>query len=115
LFEATQQDNRLESSEDAQGDRRLDGARAGRTQESFRLQVIPGGTLLARLGSSEPTQVEVRVQGQRVGALKLGYNAWQELSLRLPNDTPQGVAQVELVAAGGGGSFASLHYWSFSK
>jgi hypothetical protein len=110
LFWATQQDNFI--LQDIEG--RVDGARGSRTLDRFMMDIEPGGTLLARLGSETPLEVAVRVAGRSVGKYALMSEDWQEQRLTLPADLPRGRQWVE-VEPPAGSVFSSLHYWSFGR
>ncbi len=110
LHAATQADNVVLEDPATQ---RWDGARARRTQETFEMNLSPGGALLARLGSKAPTRVEVRMANRTVGALSLSGRSWDELVIFVPTAVPAGRQRVELIAAPES-SFHALHYWSYS-
>lgn len=109
LFWATQAENRVH--ETWLGDRRrAEGGRAGRTLERFSLKLRPGATFLARVIAEAPMELELWVDGKKLGALSAAGGAdWEELARALP-EAPDGRAKVEL-AAPKGQSFTALHYF----
>jgi hypothetical protein len=111
LFWGTQVDNIVHESADG----RVDGARARRTLDRFELELVPGATLLARLGGEEAIAVAVRVSaGRSLGSFQLENDEWLERGLSLPADLSRGRYTVE-VAAPEGKSFVSMHYWVLAK
>jgi hypothetical protein len=106
LFSATQAENVAVEYEG-----RVDGARRGRTLDRFRLEVAPGGALIARLGSESPCRVELRVAGRSLGAWVV-QGEFQEHSLEVPDGIARGPHEVTLAACEHG--VTSLHYWSYA-
>lgn len=102
---ASAQDNVVVSDFDV-----VDGGRARRTRENFLLEVQPGGALVVRLGSSEPTELRVWLSGVAAAPLLVASGAAQELSLPIPNGQKRGRARVTLASAL---PLTVLHYWSF--
>ena len=111
LFWATQAEDRVVE-DVAAGRPRADGGRSGRTLERFELELRPGGTLIARLATSDTLEVRLRVDERELGTQKLEQGAgWHELSFALPAAFGQGRHRVELVPTAGK-DFTALHYFS---
>jgi hypothetical protein len=89
----------------------LDGARLHRSRESFRLDLVPGGRLVTRLGAEQPLTVSLRIGGRPIDSWTVGRPDFEDHALSLPADLPKGPADVELSAQGG--SFSALHYWAY--
>lgn len=89
----------------------VDGARRNRQNDSFRLQLVPGGRLVARLGADTPVTVSLRCDGQMITSWTVSRPDFEDHSLRLPRNLKGGSARVEVTA--GSGSFSSAHYWSY--
>lgn len=106
LFEAVQAENALHRS-----GQWADGGRAGRTRESFRLELEPAGLLVARFDAEHTGEVRVWLDDVQVGrfSLKLG---WHEYALELPRSIPPGTRRVRVELAQG--NVASLHFWSYA-
>jgi hypothetical protein len=95
------------------GDRLIaDGGRSERTRDLFELEVAPGGTLVARVGSDAPTRLSVRIDGGAVGELVLSGSEWEEPRIRIPPQIARGRRSID-VRAEGGATFTSMAYWSF--
>lgn len=108
LFWATQtEDSIIESDDD-----RVDGSRSARTLDRFELELRPGGTLVARLGSEGMVTLTVRAAGRELGRFALRDGEWQETSLKLPADLGPGKMIVEIEPPHGK-TFTAAHYWSF--
>ncbi len=90
-----------------------DGARRHRQRDSFRLQIAPGARLVARLGADSPVTVRIALGGRVLGNWLVQSPTFEEQSLELPNDVPNGPALLELTAAEN--SFNVAHYWSYAK
>jgi hypothetical protein len=106
LYSATQAENVA-----VEFDGRVDGARKGRSRDTFRLKTAPNGILLARLGSDSACRVELSIAGRPLGAW-LVKGEFQEQSLTVPAELARGAHLVELKACEEG--VTSLHYWSFA-
>ena len=91
----------------------VDGARKNRNHDSFRLKLAPKARLVARLGADSPVTVTVtvRVAGRELGAWAVSGPSFQERSLALAADTPDGTAEVEVSADHG--AFNAAHYWLY--
>lgn len=89
---------------------RLDGGRIERTRDRFEMQMVPGGRLILRLGTTAPlAHVSVRIDGKEGRFLELS-DTWQEHTLPLPADLATRRHVVEIEAAPGQ-RFVSLHHW----
>jgi heme exporter protein D len=108
VFWGTQADDLVVES----GDGAADGARARRTLDAFRLKLVHGGVLVARLGSSDTVALRVTVDGRAAGKLRLEGDPWQQVELALPDRVPSG-QHVVAVAAPAGQTFTSMHYWAY--
>jgi hypothetical protein len=94
-------------------EKRIDGARGDRELDRFDLRLVPGGRLVLRVGTTLPAAFAVlRVDGIEVKRFDLAADAWQELSLDVPNAITEGTHRLELAAAPGQ-RFLSMHYWSY--
>jgi len=89
----------------------LDGARLYRGREAFRLDLAPGGRLVARLGAEQPLTVSLRIGGRPIESWTVARPDFEDHVLSLPADLPPGPADVEISAEGG--TFSALHYWSY--
>jgi hypothetical protein len=90
-----------------------DGARKERTRDEFVLRLVPGGTLVARLGASLPSRISVRVDGSVMSTLDLGPSPADELGIPIPHDLREGPHDIVVSAEGGSTTFDSLHYWVY--
>jgi hypothetical protein len=107
LFFATQAENL--ALEDETG--RVDGGRAGRTLDRFRLELVPGSKLVLRLGGEYASRVEISAEGQALGHVVLsGQNPWEELWVQVPEQLGRGSHEVT-VSAAPPGTFTAFHYW----
>jgi hypothetical protein len=104
LFDATLAENRVFRHAD-----RLDGGRAARKIERFRLRVEPGGTFVLRVGASERTLLVVKLGDQTLQTVVNGI--WHEPALRVPAGVGSGTVRVEVRAAN---AVSTLHYWSYA-
>jgi len=89
----------------------LDGARLHRSRESFRLNLVPSGRLVTRLGAEQPLTVSVSVAGRTIERWTVSRPDFEDHALNLPADLSPGPAQLEISAEGG--TFSALHYWSY--
>lgn len=89
-----------------------DGARRHRQRDAFRLRVAPGARLVARLGADSPVTVRIGASGRVLGNWLVASPRFEEHSLELPADVPDGPLELEVNAAEN--SFNSLHYWVYS-
>jgi len=89
----------------------LDGARLHRSRDSFRLDLVPGGRLVTRLGAEQPLTVTLRAGGRLVDRWTVSRPDFEDRASTLPSDLPRGRAVVQLDAEGG--TFSSLHYWAY--
>ncbi len=90
----------------------VDGARRGRTRESFQIELAPGGVLVARLAGESASRVSVRIDARPGGVWELGDGEVRELELSLPPGLGTGRHHVEIIA--GEQTFTALHYWSYA-
>ncbi len=92
---------------------RADGARTSRGRDRFELALSGGGALIARFAADEPLELEVNVDGERIGSLRLDGRSWEEHRV----DVPPGVdgRHVVEIRALGWTTFTSMHYWSYRK
>lgn len=100
-------DNHVESSFG-----RVDGGRARRRVEAFRLRVEPDGLVVVRLSTETPTLLELFVEGARVTQIEIAPGAFQELVLPLPRAVGGGRKQLGLRSSQ---PVTLLHYWSLSR
>jgi hypothetical protein len=108
LFDATKADDVvLETSEYA------DGARKDRRADAFRLRLLPGGLLVARLGATARSLVSFHADGKRLSQSDLTPERVQEVLVGVPADVADGPHEVEVIADGAHAAFDSLHYWSY--
>lgn len=91
---------------------RVDGGRARRTEEAFRLSVEPHGLLVVRLSSDVATSLELFVSGQRVASVEVAPGSFRELSVPLPASVPRGRTELGLRSSE---PVTLLHYWSFGR
>jgi hypothetical protein len=91
----------------------MDGARRSRRRDVFELVLPPGGTLVLRVATEEPSELSVSASGTPLGNVNVESGAWRELELALPAGEPHGRARVEVSARGA--RFTSLHYWSYGR
>lgn len=94
----------------------VDGGRARRTRERFRLRLEPEGRVLVRVNTEKPALLELRADGSRLSlARAMGTGnadgGWEELELRLPSTLGPGSSTLELSVLGP--PLAVLHYWSY--
>jgi hypothetical protein len=89
----------------------LDGARLARSREAFRLDLVPGGRLVARLGAERPTTVNLRIAGRPIASWTVARPDFEDHVLSLPTDLAKGPIDVEIGAEGG--TFSALHYWVY--
>jgi len=106
LFWATQQDDIV--LEDSAG--HVDGGRANRVEDRFKLELRSGGKLVARV-ASRGAGLSVLVDGKELGRWRIGGSTWEEHALTVPPEL--GGQRVVRVVASGQETFTSLHYWAF--
>jgi len=106
LFEATVAENQVFRYGEL-----LDGGRASRQKDRFRLRVQAGGTLVVRANARASTPLRVKV-GEQATFQTVAPGAWQEPALRLPASVASGTVWVEVEADGEGVDI--LHYWSYA-
>lgn len=107
LFSAGPTSNRVFSHDGA-----VDGGRADRTAERFRLRVQPGGVLVLRLAAVEPTSVALRVEQASLPPVFVN-SAWEEHVRAVPSDIGTEHVTVELETTRHG--FGALSYFSYGK
>lgn len=88
---------------------RLDGARAGRILEAFRLEVQRGGALIVRISTELLTILEIEIDRQRYSA-EVAPARWHELRIELSPAQPSGIVPIAIRAQAG--AFSALHYFS---
>ena len=91
---------------------RAEGARSGRTVDEFRLKLQHGGKLVLRVAAELPVHLQVEV-GKFVLPVLAMPTAWEELSVQLPEELPDGTHTLRVRS--NGGSFTSLHYFSLGR
>jgi hypothetical protein len=89
----------------------LDGGRLQRARESFRLDLVPRGQLVTRLGAEQPVTVALRIGGRPIDRWTVSRPDFEDHVLSLPSDLPVGPAQLEITAESG--TFSALHYWVY--
>jgi hypothetical protein len=87
----------------------LDGARAGRCDDRFELEVMPGGALVIRVAADTATTLDVTIGGS-ARELPIPASFWHEVTLELPATLPAARAAISVHARHG--TFSSLHYFS---
>ena len=113
LFDATAQTDVVVAGGD-----RADGGRSFRHRDEFTLRLAPRGVLIARLGTTNPLLVQLRIDGRDVTKAVLAGSTWQEISIPLPPDLDPNRHTVDVdvdvdVDEHEDHTFASLHYWSY--
>ncbi len=88
-----------------------DGARRHRQRDSFRLRVAPGARFVARLGADSPSTVRIGLGRRVIGNWLVQSPRFEEHSLELPPDVPNGPLELEVTAAEN--SFNVAHYWVY--
>ena len=90
----------------------LDGVRKNRRRETFQLELVPGGRLVARLGAEEAlTSVSLSVAGRQIERWAVRRPDFEDHVLELPLDLPRGRSEVVVNAEVG--AFSSAHYWLY--
>jgi hypothetical protein len=89
----------------------LDGARRNRVHESFRLDLVPGGRFVARLGAELPVTVSLRIQGRPIDSWTVSRPDFSDHVVQLPTELSSGPGIFELSAHSG--SFCAAHYWLY--
>jgi len=89
-----------------------DGGRARRERESFRMEVEPNGSLIARFDTLETALARVWLGDAPAGELSL-KPGWHEYQITVPEAVSAGSRQVRIEI--GEGTVASLHFWSYGK
>lgn len=92
-------------------DGHADGMRANRRIESFELELVGGGTVLARLTARTPCHATLRAGNQTLGGAVLDATPWQEVAFGLPNNLSRRRWKLTLQATC---EFSAFHYWSLA-
>jgi len=108
LFDATKEDDVVVDDAIV-----ADGARSGRTLERFRLRVVPGGVVVARVGAEEALVLRLRQGGRVVASAPVEAGALSEIRLEVPDKGSWHDGPVEVDADGK--RFDSMHYWSYER
>ncbi len=87
-----------------------DGGRAGRSYDTFTLDLHAGGALLVRVGTSSPASLSVHWGGREPLRRALSAGPFQEIAVEVPEGL-SGKQRVELRASP---PIAVFHYWSYS-
>ena len=88
-----------------------DGARKNRRKDVFRLDLVPGGRFVARLGADTPLTVSLRASGRLIASWTVSRPDFQDYAQRLPPDLPRGPALLEISAETA--TFNAAHYWLY--
>jgi len=88
-----------------------DGERRHRQHDSFQLRVTPRARLVARIGADAPVTVRIGLGDRVIGNWLVQSARFEEHSLELPDDAPDGPTRIEITAAEN--SFNVAHYWSY--
>lgn len=107
LYGALSQDNLVESSFG-----HVDGGRARRNLEAFRLVVEADGLLVLRLSTDAATRLELFVEQARAASVEVEPGAFRELILPLPAVGARGRKALSLRSSEG---ITLLHYWSYGR
>jgi len=107
LGPASAQDNIVE----ARGGR-VDGGRARRARETFRLEIVPDGLLVVRVSAAEATDAKLTVAGKPAGSAPIEASSFQEVVMVLPHDSAPGRAEIVWQSSQ---PLTLLHYWSFGR
>lgn len=117
LGQTTDRDNQVGVTFALDGTERplADGGRYARTHDRFVVELNEGrrATLVARLASAQPIEVEVFAGGKPAGSLQGPAGAWQELTLEIPGELIGRWTSIRLEARGEHPEFAALHYWFY--
>lgn len=90
-----------------------DGARRARHRDEFRLRLVPGGSIVVRLGSTVGARVGVRADGRLLGVVALAASAAEESAVPVPADLPEGTHAIDVSSDEDDRTFDSLHYWAY--
>lgn len=107
LYWALPQDNLVQS-----GFGHVDGGRARRRLEAFRLVLEPDGSLVLRLSTDTATRLELFVEEARLASLEVAPGSFQELVVPLPASGARGRKALSLRSSQ---EITVLHYWSFGR
>jgi hypothetical protein len=91
---------------------RVDGGRARRTRESFRLDVVPEGLLVVRVSADAAADASVTVAGKPAGSVPIEPGRFQEVAVTLPHDGAAGRAEIVWRS---NQPLTLLHYWSYGR
>ncbi|HVH46461.1 MAG TPA: hypothetical protein VM925_29165 [Labilithrix sp.] len=89
----------------------VDGGRMNRARDRFFAKLPAGGKLvgIARLESSIPTAVNVRIDGKPIARIDVEGGPWAEVSFEIPEGSRGPHAAIDVTAEGP--AFTSFHYW----
>ncbi len=105
LLDARQEDDRIFTRGDW-----VDGGRANRTLERFRLRAVSGGLIVVRVCATEPSKLTLKRENQPIGTLSATH-AWDEQVVELPPS--QKSASLETTLEIEGAPVGVLHYFSY--
>jgi len=108
LFDATKANDVV-----VEADGYADGGRTGRRQDRFVLRLVPGGSIVLRLGSAIAARVNVSADGRLLGAIEVGVTPAEEAAVTVPADLAEGKHKVDVSADGSVRTFDTLHYWAY--
>jgi len=91
---------------------RVDGGRARRLHEDFRLHVEPGGLLVVRLSAGFASETTLSVGGAHAGSVPVEPGHFQELTVAVPGDAAAGASPISLQSSQ---PLTLLHYWSYGR
>ena len=104
---ATAQENVVEAR-----DGRVDGGRAQRRRDDFRLQLEPEGLLIVRVSAAAETRLTLQVSGRTVATVTAEPGPFQEAVIAVPHGVEPGRQEVSLRSEP---PLTVLHYWSFGR
>ena len=90
----------------------VDGGRARRYGDAFRLRLEARGLVVVRLSAEQETQVTLSVAGQVVTVTAVPAGELQELAIPLPDRVASGPQDVTFASSP---PLTLLHYWSFGR
>jgi hypothetical protein len=89
----------------------VDGARRGRSRDTFTLRLVPGGELVLRVAADEPAVLTLRGAGGPVGSATIEPGPPRELVVPVPGAATGGAVRLDVESSGP--RFTALHYWSY--
>jgi hypothetical protein len=90
----------------------VDGGRARRNGDRFRLRIEADGLLVARLSTEQPAQLRLSIGGRVVASAAVPAGELQELAVTLPARVASGRQEIWLAT---NQPLTVLHYWSFGR